>query len=116
MGFIRAYNSAGDKYTILLRSDTIVTIFVRYRDGNNRNNPDQQRRSGHTVEVTIDTSYDGPVYALAICEHRETAESLRDELATALTDGTFGDGGVFVLDTIDGLQVETDADWADDGE
>jgi len=109
-GYIRAYNSVGDQQTILLRTDHIVTLFVRYRDRSTRN-PDQQRRAGHTVEATIDTSYDGPTYTLAICETADVAAASRDELAAAIGDGTFEDGGIWRLDDAEGVHEDG---WADE--
>lgn len=108
--YIRAYNSVGDEQTILLRIDSIVTLFNRYRDKSNRN-PDQHRRAGWTVEATIDTSYDGPTYTLAICPTTEIATALRDTVAAAVGDGTFDDGGIWSLDDTEGLFEDN---WADE--
>ena len=99
---IRAYNASGEQQTILLRTDAMITLFTRYRDGRGRN-ADQTRRAGHTVEATIDTTFDGPTYTLAICETVEVASALRDQLAFAMTDGTFDDGGLWRLDDVEGL-------------
>jgi hypothetical protein len=97
--------ASGEQQTILLRTDAMITLFVRYRDSRGRNG-DQSRRAGHSVEATIDTTFDGPTYTLAICETAEVAAAIRDQLAEAMTDGTFDDGGLWRLDDVEGLHED----------
>ena len=104
--FIRAYDTTGHNLSILLKIDSIITVFSRFRAANRDDARTSKRRAGNTVEATIHTGFDGPTFSLAIVEEPELAYALRDQLCEAISEGVFDDGGIWVLDETDGLVAE----------
>jgi hypothetical protein len=101
--FIRAYDTTGNNLSILLRVDKIITLFSRFRAANRDDARTSKRRAGYTVEATIHTGFDGPTFSLAISDDADVAHALRDQLADAIGEGVFEDGGIWILDETEGL-------------